>query len=97
IAAVAPACVRDAAEQPALTSEQLAALKPPARPVAGKATEPAGVDDAAPLVSATVAVHVDGWLTAPVAGLHTMVVEGVLRLTVIAAVPTLPLWVPSRV
>src|SRR5437773_1040091 len=82
---------------PAPDRVQLVALKVPARPVAVNATEPAGVVVPAPLVSVTVAVHVEGWLMATVLGLHTMVVEVVLRLTVIAAVPTLPLWVPSPV
>src|SRR5438034_34651 len=49
-------------EQLPLERVQLVALKVPARPVAVKATEPAGVVAPAPLVSATVAVQVDGWL-----------------------------------
>ena len=64
---------------PAADSVQLAALKVPARPLAVKPTEPAGVEDPAPLVSATVAVQVDGWLIATVPGLQTTVVEVVLR------------------
>src|SRR5205809_452341 len=70
-------------EQLPLTNVQLVALKLPARPVAVKATEPAGVVAPAPLVSATVAVQVEGWLTATVPGLQTMVVDVVLRVTVI--------------
>ena len=70
-------------EQLPLTNVQLVALKLPARPVAAKATEPAGVVAPAPLVSATVAVQVEGWLTATVPGLQTMVVDVVLRVTVI--------------
>src|SRR5436190_1701797 len=65
-------------EQLPLTSVQLVALKVPARPVAVKATEPAGVVAPAPLVSATVAVQVDGWLVGTVAGVQTIVV-GVVR------------------
>jgi hypothetical protein len=41
------------------TKVQLGALKVPARPLAVNPTEPAGVVDPAPLVSATVAVHVE--------------------------------------
>jgi len=63
------------------------ALKVPARPVAVNATEPAGVVAPAPLVSATVAVQVEGWLTATVPGLQTIVVEVVLRVTVMEPLP----------
>jgi len=61
---------------------QLAALKVPARPVAAKPTEPAGVVAPAPLVSVTVAVQVDGWLIATVPGLQATVVEVVRRVAV---------------
>jgi hypothetical protein len=61
---------------------QLAALNVPARPVAVKPTEPAGVLDPTPLVSATVAVQVDGWLIATVPGLQTTVVDVVRRVPV---------------
>jgi hypothetical protein len=47
-------------EQVPATSVQLGALKVPARPLAVNPTDPAGVVAPAPLVSATVAVHVDG-------------------------------------
>jgi hypothetical protein len=58
---------------------QLGALKVPARPVAVNPTDPAGVLLPTPLVSATVAVHVDAWLIATVPGLQTTVVEVVRR------------------
>jgi len=62
-------------EQLPLTRVQLVALNVPARPVAANATEPAGVLLPAPLVSTTVAVHVEAWLIATVAGEHTTVVD----------------------
>ena len=83
IVAVPAALGVNVTEQLPLTNVQLVALKVPARPVAVKATEPAGVVAPAPLVSATVAVQVEGWLTATVPGLQTIVVEVVLRVTVI--------------
>jgi len=83
IVAVPTALGVNVTEQLPLTNVQLVALKVPARPVAVKATEPAGVVAPAPLVSATVAVQVEGWLTATVPGLQTIVVEVVLRVTVI--------------
>ena len=58
---------------------QLAALNVPARPLAVNPTEPAGVEAPTPLVSATVAVHVEGWLIATVPGLQTTLVEVVRR------------------
>ena len=61
------------------TRVQLGALKVPARPLAVNPTDPAGVDEPTPLVSATVAVHVEGWLMATVPGLQTTVVEVVRR------------------
>jgi hypothetical protein len=64
---------------PAADRMQLGALKVPARPLAANPTEPAGVVLPTPLVSATVAVHVDGWLMATVPGLQTTVVEVVRR------------------
>jgi hypothetical protein len=69
-------------EQVPADNVQLGALKVPARPLAVKPTEPAGVLEPAPLVSATVAVHVDGWLIATVPGVHTTVVEVVRKDTV---------------
>ena len=58
-------------------------------PVAAKATEPAGVVAPAPLVSATVAVQVEGWLTATEDGEQTTVVD------VVRSVPvTEPLAAP---
>ena len=83
IVAVPTALGVNVTEQLPLTNVQLVALKVPARPVAVNATEPAGVVAPAPLVSATVAVQVEGWLTATVPGLQTIVVEVVLRVTVI--------------
>src|SRR5437773_10371422 len=69
-------------EQLPLERVQLVALKVPARPVAVKATEPAGVVAPAPLVSATVAVQVDGWLDGKGAGEGTELVDGGRRLLV---------------
>jgi hypothetical protein len=78
---------------------QLAALKVPARPVAVKPTDPAGVLLPTPLVSATVAVQVDGWLIATVPGLQTTVVEVVRRVAVteplVAPLLALPACTPS--
>src|SRR5437867_11261967 len=74
---------------------QLVALKVPARPVAVNATEPAGVVEPAPLVSATVAVHVEGWLMATVLGLHTMVVDVVLRFDMMEPFPAPLLELPA--
>jgi hypothetical protein len=65
-----------------VASVQLAALNVPARPVAVNPTEPAGVLLPTPLVSATVAVQVDGWLIATVPGLQTTVVDVVRRVPV---------------
>jgi hypothetical protein len=67
---------------PAADSVQLGALNVPARPLAVNPTEPAGVLEPTPLVSVTVAVHVEGWLIATVAGLHTTLVEVVRRVAV---------------
>ena len=77
-------------EQLPVTSVQLAALKVPAPPVEVKPTEPAGVVPPAPLVSATVAVHVDAWLIGTVAGLQTTAVDVDLVVTVIEVEPELP-------
>src|SRR5207249_6265139 len=76
-------------EQLPLTNVQLVALNAPARPVAVNATEPAGVVPPAPLASATVAVHVEAWLIATLAGLHTILVVVVRLLTVIVVLPLL--------
>jgi hypothetical protein len=80
-------------------SVQLGALKVPARPVAVNATDPAGVLLPTPLVSATVAVQVDGWLIATVPGLQTTVVEVVRRVAVteplVAPLLALPAWTAS--
>jgi hypothetical protein len=64
------------------TNVQLGALNVPARPLAVKPTEPAGVVAPAPLVSATVAVHVEGWLIGTDEAAHTTVVEVVRRVAV---------------
>jgi hypothetical protein len=64
---------------PVADNVQLGALNVPARPLAVNPTEPAGVLLPTPLVSATVAVQVDGWLMATVPGLQTTVVEVVRR------------------
>jgi len=75
---------------PAADNVQLVALNVPARPLAVKPTEPAGVVAPAPLVSATVAVHVDGWPIGTDAGAQTTVVEVVLAVVVL----TVPLLAP---
>src|SRR5207249_2680010 len=80
-------------EQLPLERVQLVALKVPARPVAVKATEPAGVVAPAPLVSATVAVQVDDWLIGTEAGVQTIVVEVVRRVAV--TVPLVTLVLPA--
>ena len=64
---------------PAADSVQLGALKVPARPLAVNPTDPAGVLEPTPLVSATVAVHVEAWPTDTLPGLQTTVVEVVRR------------------
>ncbi len=87
IVAVPTALGVNVTEQLPLTNVQLVALKVPARPVAVKATEPAGVVAPAPLVSVTVAVQVEGWLIPTEAGEHTMVVEVVLFVTVMEPLP----------
>jgi hypothetical protein len=61
---------------------QLAALKVPARPDAVKPTDPAGALLPAPLVSATVAVHVEACAIGTEAGAQTTVVEVVRRVPV---------------
>src|SRR5436189_6345549 len=76
-------------EQLPLTSVQLVALNVPARPVAVNATEPAGVVAPAPLVSATVAVQVEGWLIRTVERRVGIVVEVVRRVAF-----TVPLVAP---
>ena len=69
-------------EQVPPISVQLAALKVPAPPEEVNPTEPAGVVPPAPLVSATVAVHVEGWLIGTEAGLQTTVVDVVRKIPV---------------
>src|SRR5438034_303707 len=82
-------------EQLPLTSEQLVAIGRASRRVAVNATEPAGVVAQTPLVSVTVAVHVEGWLMAMVLGLHTMVVDVVLRFDVMEPFPAPLLELPA--
>ena len=77
-------------EHEPVVSVQLGALKVPARPLAVNPTEPAGVLEPTPLVSATVAVQVEGWLIGTEAGLQTTVVEVVLAVTVTVVDPELP-------
>jgi len=89
IVAVPAALGVNVTEQLPLTNVQLVALNAPARPVAVNATEPAGVVPPAPLASATVAVHVEAWLIATLAGLHTILVVVVRLLTVIVVLPLL--------
>jgi hypothetical protein len=67
---------------PAADNVQLGALNVPARPAAVNPTDPAGVLLPTPLVSATVAVQVDGWLTDTEEGLQTTVVDVVRRVAV---------------
>ena len=74
---------------------QVAALKVPARPAAVKPTDPAGVLLPTPLVSATVAVQVDGWLIATVPGLQTTVVEVVRRVATTEPLVTPLLALPA--
>src|SRR5437773_11243731 len=69
-------------EQLPLERVQLVALKVPARPVAVKATEPAGVVAPAPLVSATVAVQVGAEVRRVGEGRQTIVVEVVRSVAV---------------
>jgi hypothetical protein len=84
---------------PAAVNVQLVALKVPARPVAVNATEPAGVLPPIPLVSATVAVHVDAWLIGTDEGAHTTVVDVVLLVPttepLVAPLLALPAWTVS--
>src|SRR5438067_2499002 len=80
-------------EQLPLERVQLVALKVPARPVAVKATEPAGVVAPAPLVSATVAVQVEALLIATVPRLTTIVLVLVRRVAV--TVPLVTLVLPA--
>jgi hypothetical protein len=84
---------------PAADNVQLGALKAPARPVAVNPTDPAGVVAPAPLVSATVAVHVEAWLIARDAGAQTTVVEVVLFVAttepLVAPLLALPAWTES--
>ena len=82
-------------EQLPLTRAQLVALNDPARPAAVNATEPAGVVAPAPLVSATVAVHVEGWLIATVPGLQTIVVDVVRNVAVMVPFPAPLLELPA--
>jgi len=82
-------------EQLPLTNVQLVALNDPARPAAVNATEPAGVVAPAPLVSATVAVHVEGWLIATVPGLQTIVVDVVRNVAVMVPFPAPLLELPA--
>ena len=74
---------------PAPDRVQLVALKVPARPVAVNATEPAGVVEPAPLLSATVAVHVVDPPTLTEEGVQATVVLVVRRVAV-----TVPLVAP---
>jgi hypothetical protein len=66
-------------EQVLATSVQLGALNVPVRPLAVNPTEPTGAVAPAPLVSATVAVHVEAWLIGTDEGAQTTVVEVVRR------------------
>jgi hypothetical protein len=86
-------------EQVPAARVQLAALKVPARPVAVNPTEPAGVEDPTPLLSATVAVQVEAWPIGTVPGLQTTVVEVVRRVAttepLVAPLLALPAWTVS--
>jgi hypothetical protein len=82
ITAVPAALGVNVTEHVPVASVQLAALNVPARPVAVNPTEPAGVVAPAPLVSATVAVHVEAWLIGTDAGAQTTVVDVVRRVAV---------------
>jgi hypothetical protein len=74
---------------PAADKVHVVAENVPAAPVRVKVTVPEGVVAPAPLVSATVAVHVEGWLIGTEAGAHDTVVEVVRRVPV-----TVPLVAP---
>jgi hypothetical protein len=63
----------------------------PAPPVLVNVMVPVGVDKGAGDVSATVAVHVDGWPIGTEAGMQLRVVEVVRRITVSGNVPLLVL------
>jgi hypothetical protein len=84
---------------PAAVSVQLVALNVPARPAAVNPTEPAGVLPPTPLVSATVAVHVDAWLIGTEPGAQTIVVEVVRFVAttepLVAPLLALPAWTES--
>jgi hypothetical protein len=60
----------------------LGAPNAPAAPVEVKVTEPEGLLAPAPLVSTTVAVHVEAWLIGTEAGLQVTVVDVVRRVPV---------------
>jgi hypothetical protein len=80
---------------PAADKVQVEALNVPAAPTLVNVTVPEGVVAPAPLVSATVAVHVEGWLIGTDEGLQTTVVEVDRNVTVTVVVPWLPPWVVS--
>ncbi len=80
--------VNDTEHEPAV-SVQLVGVNVPVTPVCVKLTEPVGVVAPAPLVSATVAVHVAAVLTVTGLGVHDTVVEVVLKVPVTVPVPLL--------
>jgi hypothetical protein len=67
----------------------------PSGPLEPNVTLPVGVLAVAASVSVTVAVHVDGVLTASVPGEQLALVEVERRSTVTAWLPLLPAWVES--
>ncbi len=76
------------------TRAQLAALNDPAAPVELKLTVPVGVLVVGGEVSATVAVHVEAWLT-KTGEVHETVVDVDLVVTVTVVLPELPEWPES--
>jgi len=75
----------------AVVPDKVHVVNDPVTPVSLRATVPVGVTNVpAAEVSVTVTVHVDPWLT--ITGVvHETVVDVVLRLTTMLAVPLLPL------
>jgi hypothetical protein len=72
-------------EQDPAVRLQVVVEKVPAPPVLANVTVPVGVEPPTPLVSATVAVHVDAWPMGTVAGAHDSVVLVVRRVPVTMA------------
>ncbi len=78
----------------AVVPPRVQVVKVPVTPVSESATVPVGVLNAPGEVSATMTLHVDGLFTVTGVVQLTVVVV-VRRVTVILAVPLLPLWFAS--